>query len=52
VRAAFLDRGPQRRAASEQVLLADELAERRGSHARREWEVAGLGAGPAAGRVL
>ena len=37
---------------AEQVLLADELAERRRSHARRERQVAGLGAGPAAGRVL
>jgi hypothetical protein len=34
------------------VVLADELAERRRAHARREGQVARRDTGPAAGRVL
>ena len=41
VRAAFLDRGAQRRAPAEQMLLAHELAERRRAHAGGQRLVAG-----------
>ena len=41
MRAARLERGPQRRALAEQVLLAGELAQRPRTHARRERPVLG-----------
>ena len=48
MRVAGLDRGPQRRALGEQVLLADEVVERPRSHPHRERRaVAGGAAGPA-----
>ena len=43
MRAALLDRRPQRRAALEQVLLAGELAERRGPHAGGERQLRRIG---------
>ena len=47
-----LDRGPQRRALAEQVLLADEVVERARAHARRERAVERRRLGPRLLRLL
>ena len=49
---ARLHRGAQRRALSEQVLLADELVEIAWAHPHRQWGLGGRHARPVAGRLL
>src|SRR5918998_1359363 len=49
--APVLDRRAQRRAAPQQVVLADELAQRRRPHSRGQRKVAGRNAPPALGGV-
>ncbi len=46
VRVSLLDRRAQRRVAAEQVCLADELLQPRGSHARRQWAIVHGGSSP------